>query len=594
VGAWFALALGVAELLGLAALKFVMHKYVHYDMNQFWAAPIANFIVFLPFIAGLMVVARRRGRDFAFKWTIAILGALSAYGALLNLPRLSEWAVGILAIGIGVQAYRMSGWLARRIGRPMRITIWPMGALFVAVFAWIMVSPIMRERGLLAALPEPPADAPNVLLLILDTVRARNMSLYGYDQATSPRMAEFATDGVVFDRAISPAPWTLPSHASMLTGHWPDELGVGWGSPYDGRYPLISEALEKRGYATGAFTANSHYLTAESGLDRGFSRFRSDRFTPEMFVWGSTLGRRILRLPFILPLLDWNDRPGRKTAAHVGRELLDWLDTDEHRPFFAMLNYYDAHHPYGPPAPYDSIFGSRGLHFNHNLEQTDSLPASAGLDEEKAYNGSLAYLDHEIGGLLDSLDARGKLRNTIVIITSDHGEEFAEHGWLGHGNDLYLPSLHVPLIVVAPGNAPAGTRVAGVVSTRDIAATIAAMTGSDSAHVFPGKSLARFWSEGAVATDTAIAQLDSDDRIRPLFPAARGDMDAVVTPEYHLIRDGRGDLDLFDLRSDPLEMRDLSATEGARVVLNAFTPRMRSRELSGGDSTLVRNSGARE
>jgi arylsulfatase A-like enzyme len=181
-----------------------------------------------------------------------------------------------------------------------------------------------------------------------------------------------------------------------------------------------------------------------------------------------------------------------------------------------------------------------------------------------AYDGAIAYLDAELGALFDSLERRGVLRNTIVVITSDHGEEFGEHGLLGHGNSLYWPSLAVPLIVIAPGQTPAGVIVREPVTTRDVAASVADLTGIG--VTFPGRSLARHWvgsdvtggDVAAGAPDTLLSHVRRASGLPAWYPVSRGSIASALLGPLHVIRDGRGTLEVYDVERDPWERTDLA------------------------------------
>ena len=226
--------------------------------------------------------------------------------------------------------------------------------------------------------PLPSPGSPNVLLIVLDTVAADHLSLYGYERPTSPTMVELAERGIRFDRVQATSSWTLPSHASMFTGRWPHELSAGWLTPLDGTYPTLAEFLGSRGYATAGFVANYWYCASGSGLERGFAAYE-DYIFPRLtaFKAASLVDRSVdgiqgverfledrldidlLRTPVQRLWLLVN--ADRKEAAAVNREFLDWLTRrrQPERPFFAFLNYYDAHSPYELPSGRIHRFGTQ-------------------------------------------------------------------------------------------------------------------------------------------------------------------------------------------------------------------------------------------
>jgi arylsulfatase A-like enzyme len=258
---------------------------------------------------------------------------------------------------------------------------------------------------------------------------------------------------------------------------------------------------------------------------------------------------------------------GRKLASDVNREFLTWLSgTDEARPFFAFLNYFDAHEPLNPPPPFDRAFGqqfkSPKLTFNRathwgvwpDMKKLSPPDRQALLD---AYDAVVAYEDDQVGRLLDALDAAGKLSNTIVIVTSDHGEAFGEHGEFSHGGGLYWPVLHVPLIVSLPGRVPSHQRVTAPVSLIDLPATITDLTGLSSGSPLPGVSLANVWNTGGSASK-APSPVVSEHRRQP------GPTLSVVANDLHYIREHKGNEELYNIAKDPAETDNL--LQGASAV----------------------------
>ena len=319
-----------------------------------------------------------------------------------------------------------------------------------------------------------------MLLIVLDTVRADRLSLYGYARPTSPALEQLARQGIRFDGARATAPWTLPSHASMFTGRWPSELDVRWVTPLHGSFPTLAEYLASHGYATAGFAANAGYCSYDSRLDRGFTHFedydldcRTSRFwrmaslveygCQQVSVLGLWLtrsfpgGRLHSRLE---PLLKWLTERGRQDAGSINRKFLDWLSyrREPKRPFFTFLNYYDAHAPYLPPEGAGFRFGVRPrtlddyvllIELWSTIDKSSLTPHYRDLISD-CYDSCLAYLDQRLGELFDDLQRRGVLDRTVVIVTADHGEELGGHGLFEHGESLYRPEVRVPLFFVLP------------------------------------------------------------------------------------------------------------------------------------------------
>jgi arylsulfatase A-like enzyme len=431
----------------------------------------------------------------------------------------------------------------------------------------------MKERSALRRVAAP-TDAPNVLLVVLDTVRATSLSLYGYERRTSPALERFAARGTTFLRAYSTTSWTLPSHATLFTGRYPYELTANWTTPLDGAAPTLAAAFAERGYATGGFVANLAYTSRETGLHRGFDRYEDRTVGFTDFVIGSSLGRFVANNPRFRAMIGHYDILGRKPAREVGGALVRWVDGLGGRPYFAFLNVYDAHEPYLPPAPFDAAFGPAGLRNLHEIRQLNPHTSERGhrrpitvsqlQAEQRAYDQAIAWLDDQLGELFATLEDRGDLRNTIVVVTADHGEHFGEHGQSGHGTALYLPTLHVPLVIVSPGRVPAGARQEASVTLRDVPATISALALAEPS-LFPGHSL---FAPAGGEVSPILASIEpvpgkSDGRT----PLARGPMRSAIVAGHHYILSGDGREELYDLRADPNEMTDLSTRSSARTIL---------------------------
>src|SRR6202030_2172864 len=207
----------------------------------------------------------------------------------------------------------------------------------------------LREDILTAELSTAPQGSPNILVIVVDTLRADHLSTCGYVRATIPNLDRIAKQGVLFENAYSASSWTLPSHATMLTGRYPHEHGADL-SYYDGRYPTIAQVLRGEGYRTGAFSANLLYFCRTRGFGAGFLHFE-DFFGSWADIVSHTLYGREFNKHVTLPL-GYKDIPGRKRAADVNREFLRWVDRATGKRFFAFLNYFDVHDPFFPSEPY--------------------------------------------------------------------------------------------------------------------------------------------------------------------------------------------------------------------------------------------------
>jgi arylsulfatase A-like enzyme len=224
-----------------------------------------------------------------------------------------------------------------------------------------------------------------------------------------------------------------------------------------------------RGYRTGAFSANTFWFTRAHGFGRGFLHFDDFFHSLADMAMRTAYGRmavRLLRRP-----LGWNDIVARRRAPSTNRAVVRWLEADGERPFFVVINYMDVHDPYLPPEPYRSRFSKRpqpGGLINWELRVPDALTPDELQGEVDAYDGAIAYVDEQIGDLLASDRFQDSARDLLVVVTSDHGEEFMEHGGLLHGSHLYRETIQVPMILWRPGAIPRGVRVPTPVSIASI------------------------------------------------------------------------------------------------------------------------------
>ena len=578
VAAAFALLSGLGELVLLGARKFVLHETIRMGPQILWLTPTADLLLFL-LVAVALAPFVRRGRALASPRALAAIFSFLAVLGILLVERWSyRFGFTVLALGAAAEIGRQAARAPDRFRRLVRRLPPALAAIVVLLGGGYNVVAYARERSFLAGLPAARAGAPNVLLLIWDTVRARDLSLYGFELPTTPRLQDFARGGVVFDQAIATAPWTLPSHAGMFTGRYPHELSVGWRRPLDGHWPTLAEVLARHGYTTGGFVGNTIYAGYEFGLQRGFGRYEDYVVSPGQLFLASSLLRAGSNNPVLRLFLHSDRIIGRKSAADVSHEFLSWLDRRPRgRPFFAFLNDFDAHEPYTAPAPFDSRFGAaprlRHWYVSYNTNSAEhgkrwTMSPAEVRAEEGAYDASIAYLDAQFGNLIEQLRARRLLDNTIVIVAADHGEEFGQHGVFEHGNSLYLPVLHVPLVMVWPRAIPAATRVAAHVSLSEIPATVLDLLGIQGGP-FPGASLARTWTPRSPRGPAAevLSEVGAQRAAPAWYPVHAGDMQGIIQDGFHLIRRGDGREELYALASDPLERHDLARDPAYRSQL---------------------------
>jgi arylsulfatase A-like enzyme len=590
---WFGIGTGLFEGLGLLLFQRInwprWGPMMHVSGEILWISPLLDLTIFL--LSGLTVflLARLWPGDRGFEAMVFCLTFLTMYDWLTLTDRLLHLACLVLSIGVSVAVLR---WFNRSRGTLLRLARSSLPGLVVVwllIFAGLEGGQRVHEHSRVARLPAPAPGAPNVLVIVVDTLRADHLSSYGYTRPTTPEIDRLAAAGVLFQNAIAPCSWSLPSHVSLLTGRYLYEHGVGavqpmpwlgWAHTAFRGLPTLGEALEQRGYRTGAFSANRTYFSHSLGFGRGFEHFEDYFHSPaDDFVrtlYGrefariylkrsdQSLVKRILRSLGLRSLLD-QDAEGsgsfggafgvRKRADVINDEVMRWIGRDRVRPFFAFLNYFDAHDPYGGPAWY--------------AKPSWSQPNQIG-----KYDDGVKYVDDYIARLMQALAERGLADHTIVVITGDHGESLGQHGVDTHGAALYWELVHVPLLIWYPGQVPAGLRVNRPVSNTAIAATVMDLIGDAGDQGFPGPSLTAFWKTPQVAAGwpAPLAELAEDryltklDRSAdPAVPTAvTGAMRSVVTSDWQLITHEKLGYQLYDWVHDPEEIRNLVATPEGR------------------------------
>ena len=457
----------------------------------------------------------------------------------------------VLAAGVALAAWKFSAaWQTLQ----RRSVMWL--ALFALLYTGIPPAQrALRERRALNGISSA-NRAPNVLVIIVDALRADHLSTYGYARGTSPYATKLASRGVLFENAIAAAPWTLPSHASILTGRLPHETGAARPDGYvDQGLPTLAEAFRERGYRTAAFSANWWFFARRLGFGRGFLHFE-DFSSVISAVAQTNLGQRIQNLLLKLKLLDV--AMGRAPARQINHHILHWLDRGQ-GPFFVVVNYMDVHEPYLPPLECFHRFSKRarpaGEVFLGN-PHLDQLAPSEVQNEMDAYDASIYCLDGQIAALVHALQARRLMQNTILVFTSDHGDGFAEHGLMSHGNSLYRELIHVPLIMVGPG-IPVRTAVERPASMTWLAPTLLSLTGASSGQFF-GPAMNLSWTGVAQSAwpdpVSEVAQMYQD----PNAPNYSGALVSVVTSKWHLIAGGKKGEELFAWGGDSAEKQNLS------------------------------------
>jgi arylsulfatase A-like enzyme len=605
---WCGLVAGPLEVGAIVVRKqFVDLNHFYWMSRHFvWLIPLTNLLIFLALGLILWLVALCGGRGR--RLTVRLLFALALLPPLwAAFPGIYSVAGLVLALGIAARLVPALERSAATFRRCVTISFPVLAVIMPLLAAWVWAGDRLAQ-GREAARRLPAPDSPNVLLIVLDTVAADHLSLHGYDRPTSPTIEALARRGLRFDRAQATSSWTLPSHAGFFTGHWPHDLSASWFTPLDASHRTLAEYLAAHGYATAGFVANTAFCGADTGLARGFTIYQ-DYFFPELSAFKMAVlinrpveGLRSLDLllrehlnlavlrPLVRPIWGRFNADARKEAPVVHRELLDWLTKhrQSERPFFAFLNFYDAHYPYELPNGSEPRFGG----IPHNPREAALLRNWWTIDKRRlsgqeiafvrdAYDECVAGLDDQVGRVLGDLGRQGMLEHTWLIITSDHGESFGEQpGFFGHGTSLYQPQLHVPLLIVPPTSSPKPARpiVPTTVSLRDLPATVVDLVGLKADAPFPGTSLVPLWggpaSETVVGPQGRFPALSEVVPLDPVDPESAELLDrrqvwaSLAEGDWiYIWREGGEPEELFDLRVDRGQRHNRAADPAAQSRL---------------------------
>jgi arylsulfatase A-like enzyme len=382
------------------------------------------------------------------------------------------------------------------------------------------------------------------VLISIDTLRPDHLGCYGYERPTSPAIDALAARGVLFEDVSAPSPWTLPSHASLLTGLYPRRHGL---ESHDFQLPAavqtLAQILAPHGFATAAMV-NSHNLSEKFGLERGFGHF--------IYVEEDVA----------------DVKPSR-----VEEEAVGWLARGPKTPFFLFLHFYDVHSDYRSAPEYEQLFqrpyagpadGSTDQLMAHRAGKLELAPADADRLRD-LYDAGIRQMDDGIGRILAALRATGQLERTVVALTSDHGEEFLEHGGVLHGRTHYEEVMRVPLIAAGPG-LPEGVRVPEAVSLVDVQPTLLTLLGVPVPPGLDGIDLAPAWQDPGRRAPERVLFAEADHH----GDVAEGNTRAARQGRFKLHYDIlSGEARLFDLEKDPLELSPMApeaVPEGSELM----------------------------
>jgi arylsulfatase A-like enzyme len=385
--------------------------------------------------------------------------------------------------------------------RPALLAIVSVAALAALAGVVVAVS-VLRSRGQARALGS--LHGANVLLITLDTTRADRIGCYGHASAETPVLDGLARDGLLFERCVTPTAFTLPSHSSIMTGHYPAFHGVrlNGGVALADVQTTLAERLSGQGYRCGAFVG-AFVLDGRWGLDQGFERYDDD--------FGFKPGQKL-------------DLAGvQRPADRVVDATVKWLEEGDEKPFFAWVHMYDPHTPYEPPEPYASHFAGA---------------------PSRRYDGEIAFADSQVGRLLEWLRSHKLEKRTIVIVVGDHGEGLGDHGESEHGYFVYDYAVHVPLLMSLPLDGFRGIRVPAQVR-RSTSFPRSSLVAPDAAVEAHGESLLPLIADPA-HTGSTYAYSESVATERQYGWSA---LYSLSTSEYKFVEAPRSEL--YDLRNDP-------------------------------------------
>lgn len=525
LGAVLCGAAGLVECV-LTLLSYPYHR----DPGLWWRAMPSYFAagatlgcavgLFLPFVTNRQDRQAAAGLFMACLmgcglFTIYCLYRLHAHwlpGTIPSLHPLGLFWTGVTLAGGGLLYFLF--WKFARSRRAWLIASWFQPLTLVALAVLLCGSALLGR--LLPIQPAPlgqatkdeavVSGAPNVLMVVLDTVAASRLSCYGHYRATSPELDRLAAQGVLFQSAFATAPWTVPSHASIFTGLHPNTHQTGWYHarledgrsqiPSRGGFLTLAEELGRRGFDTCAM-ADKSWISFHSGLTQGFNKVwdyatPSDRDRLFLFI---LMDRIRARFQKPTPAED-------KGAKRLVDTALHWLggarERDQERPFFLFLNLNEAHDPYMPPGDFARHFLPEGIRPAEcealNQDVVERKKWECGLREwvpkepailQALYDGELLYQDQQLGRLLEGLRNLELMENTLVIVTADHGEEFGENGRLGHQLALSDALLRVPLVMRYPKRLRAGLEIKNLASLVDLFPTVIDLIESETGKRVP-------------------------------------------------------------------------------------------------------------
>lgn len=556
---------------------------------------LAIGICFLLFLA---VWAHLRSRSGVLLWLSFInvgltFGLFTALGRYVDMyiVQTEPLADSVMAFAAMLVVCTMLWWCGTRIlaalaGEGSAISAG--GALLVGLaLVWAVGFSLAREVQPYGVAASQAQGRPNLLWIVMDTTRADHLGIYGYDKPTSPGVDRIGREGVVFEKAISQASWTMPSHFQMVTSRF--DSGKENALPDD--YETVAEILRGEGYETASVLGN-YSLGRRSGFDQGFADVMDGPVNIFYLKFFDKLPvvKTMVRSGLMEPdtAVRWFHRHTFLEGVGArGEDLtdrsLEWIEgLPGDRPFFLFLNYMDVHDAFDPPEPYRQQFApdvdpmvgfvrfdmEEGEAIDSNTFVRDKLPHMSPADWAEMvalYDGEIAYLDEHIGRMMDRLDEQGVLDDTIVVVTADHGELFGEHDLAYHFKALTEEETHVPLLMRYPKGLPAGQRVPGAVELNDILPTILELANIESDVPMDGNSLVSAARSGDADEEAVYTYLLREPRAK--FPHTEaGHLLGIRKDGQKFVWSSGGSHELYELEGDPKAHKNVFIESGGPPI----------------------------
>lgn len=540
------------------------------------------FPVFL-ILSGFALLKRRSARESMIRHLPLASTLFAAFTpiAAVHLWRSFSWqTIGICAVLflllmlIAMREFRRGGLLSRE-----KAAVLALVSLIVigASIYWPLPGSSDIEKSVAASAQPATADAPNLLLIVLDTTRADHLGLYGYGRNTSPWLDAFAAQSTVFDRAIASSSYTLPTHATLFTGLYPkshgadlsDRGGISLGQfgllkhwqsvlPLPQDAETLAERAKAAGMETGAICGNTAYLARPFALDQGFDTYVDAKGSD--LDWrpaGLSIAYKLLsEKAWRLKRLIWGNEKYYRLGSEVNELALQWLEPRRDRRFFLFLNYMEPHDPYLPVGRYRGAYPQ--AYSRQSFERKCSVESKRELLPHEqaplidAYDAEIRSMDDHLRALFSQLQSWGLLDTTLVVFIGDHGESFGDHGRHSHCTSVYEPQVWVPLIYREPGQMQ-GERIGRLVHMADVFPTICESIGLKTPDEVQGSSL--FGAGRGMPIVSSLGRYARD------FTE-----NAIYFNDWKLIVRSDGKSELYKLREDALELRNVAAEHPSQVL----------------------------